>query len=139
VKKIQLWSDENGSEFALCFSGTSDAFLAKTSPNSHYVRMVEEAEYIEGERYDWPYMLTKWIDSRSGEGIATWVPHISDAVSRRQSIEVPGQKAARKKRKKYTKQTPTLKCHFCGLMYVSEREREGHEKEWHAAGQKKSS
>jgi hypothetical protein len=81
-------------------------------------------------------MLAKGVDSRSGNGIATGIPHISDAVNRRQSLEVPDHKIARKKRKKYTKQTPILKCHFCGLMYVSERAREGHEKERHAAMRK---
>jgi hypothetical protein len=137
VERIQLWSDEKGGEFAVCLSGANGAFLSQTNPRAMYVKLVEEAEYIEGEKYDWAYMLAKWIEGRDGNGIATWVPHIPENVHHRQPPEVSNQKPARKRRKKYTKQKPTLKCHFCSLMYVKESERSGHEKEWHAESRKR--
>lgn len=136
VKRIQLWSDEKEKEFAICFSGANGAFFTRTNPHAQYVKMVEEAEYVEGEKYDWEFMLAKWIEGRNGNGITTWVPHIPDGISHTQPREAISQKAEKRKRKKYTKQTATLKCRFCGLMYVSERERDGHEKEWHTKGQK---
>lgn len=41
-----------------------------------------------------------------------------------------GKNASRHKRSSWSK--PTLKCHYCSLMFLNERERTDHEREWHA-------
>jgi hypothetical protein len=71
LKKIQLWSDEGGKEFAVCISTEQNVFRASTNSSARYVKLIEEAEYLEGEKYDWMYLLGRWADSRSGSWIGT--------------------------------------------------------------------
>lgn len=62
-KRIQLRSDKTGSEFAICISDAQGAILASTNPKASYVRAVEEVEYVEGQKYEWDFMLEKWVES----------------------------------------------------------------------------
>ena len=107
MKKIQLWSDSEGKEFAVCISSEQNAFRVSTDARAMYVRLVEESEYIEGEKYDWKYRLGRWIGSGSG------MPRGAESRASEQ-----GQIVERKKRHA---DESTLKCHFCGLMYARER------------------
>lgn len=125
MKKIQLWSDKGGKEYAVCIPSERGAFRASTNSSGQYVMMVEEADYIEGEKYDWAYMLGRWIDSRSGNWIGTTLPNIEGRALQADAM----QRGAKKKKA----QVATLKCHFCGLTYAREKERASHEKTWHVA------
>ena len=131
MKKIQLWSDSDEKEFAVCISSEQNFFRASTDSQARYVRLVEESEYIEGEKYDWKYLLGMWVDSRSGSWIGTVVPRDADSSN----INEQGQKAGRKRPQAAAL---TLKCHFCGLTYAHEKERKSHEKMWHASNMGKS-
>ena len=125
LKKIQLWSDGEGKEFAVCISSEQNVFRASTDARARYVRRVEELEYIEGEKYDWKRLRGMWIDSRSGSWIGTVMSRGKESQASEQS-----QKTERKKR---CADGLTLKCHFCGLTYAREKERKSHEKAWHAS------
>lgn len=127
MKKIQLWSDSEGKEFAVCISSEQNVFRASTNSRARYVRLVEESEYIEGEKYDWKYLLGRWVDSRSGSWIGTVLPRDAGTP---QTGGAQGQKAGQKK---HRADELTLKCHFCGLTYTREKERKNHERAWHAS------
>ena len=127
MKRIQLWSDSEGKEFAVCISSEQNVFRASTDSRAKYVRLVEESEYIEGEKYDWKYLLGRWVDSGSGSCIGTVLPRDAGTP---QTGDAQGQKA---ERKKYHADALTLKCHFCGLTYTREKERKNHERAWHAS------
>ncbi|MEO9294691.1 MAG: hypothetical protein ABI347_03730 [Nitrososphaera sp.] len=130
MKKIQLWSDESAIEFAVCISTEQNVFRASTNPHARYVKLVEEAEYIEGEKYDWTYLLGRWMDSsRSGNWVRT-LP--LDAPSGPAASSPPRRKTGKKKQQQASS-VLTLKCHFCGLTYARKKERDVHEKAWHAA------
>lgn len=125
MKKIQLWSDEGEKEFAVCILGEQDIFRASTNSKARYTKIIEEAEYMEGEKYDWAYLLGRWIDNRGGNWIGMASPEGA------QTKPAAPHEAARKKRR--APAVTALKCHFCGLMYSREKERGMHEKAWHAA------
>jgi hypothetical protein len=64
TKKLQLWSNSSGNEYAICLEGESN-FLAATkeSPSTHYTELVEEADYLEDLKYDWVYTLKQWTSN----------------------------------------------------------------------------
>jgi hypothetical protein len=64
-KKLQLWSNSPGSEYAIRLKGESN-FLAATkeSPLTQYTNLVEEADYLEDMRYNWGYTLKHWTSNR---------------------------------------------------------------------------
>ena len=118
MKKIQLWSDEGEKEFAVCILGGHDIFRASTNSKAWYTKIIEGAEYIEGEMYDWAYLLGRWIDNRGRKWIGMASPEGA------QTKPAAPHEAARKKHR--APAVAALKCHFCGLMY-------SHEKARHAA------
>jgi hypothetical protein len=65
-KKLQLWSNSSGSEYAIRLKGESN-FLAATkeSPSTQYTDLVEEADYLEDIKYDWDYTLKYWTSNRN--------------------------------------------------------------------------
>jgi hypothetical protein len=150
-KRIQLRSDKTGSEFALCISDAQGTILASTNPKASYVRMVEEVEYIEGQKYEWEFMLERWVESVKngwhqpqpplppsmprGEPILTKEARaLADAVAAITSSNDRGDAGDGKKgRKKRKGKRPdlTLKCHFCGLWFESEARRADRENAWH--------
>jgi len=93
LKKIQLWSDSEVKEFAVCISSEQNAFRVSTDARAMYVRLVEESEYIEGEKYDWKYRLGRWIGSRSGSRVGMVMPRGAESRASEQ-----GQIVERKKR-----------------------------------------
>lgn len=143
-KRIQLRSDRTESEFAICLSDAPGAVLASTSPRASYINVVEETEYIDGQKYEWDFMLERWIESvRSGwcqqQPLPPPVPpEPAFTKQARALIEAVAAASERKKsrgkkgagrRKKGAE--PALKCHYCGLWFESEARRADHEREWH--------
>jgi hypothetical protein len=65
-KKLQLWSNSSGSEYAICLEGESN-FLATTkeSPSTQYTNLVEEADYLEDLKYNWEYTLKQWTSNHN--------------------------------------------------------------------------
>lgn len=142
-KRIQLRSDRTNSEFAICLSDAPGAMLASTSPRVSYIKVVEETEYIDGQKYEWDFMLERWVESvRSGWRQQPLPPPAppEPALTKqaRALVEAVAAASARKKgrgkkgagrRRKGAE--PALKCHYCGLWFESEAKRADHEREWH--------
>lgn len=65
LKKLQLWSNSSGSEYAIRLKGEPNCLAAtKESPSIQYTDLVEEADYLEDMRYNWGYTLKHWTSNR---------------------------------------------------------------------------
>jgi hypothetical protein len=65
-KKLQLWSNSSGSEYAICLEGESNFFATtRESPSTQYTDLIEEADYFEDLKYDWEYTLKQWISNHN--------------------------------------------------------------------------
>lgn len=160
---IELWSDEHESSFALKLStDQEDSFRATVTKNhddgnssSEFTKMVDMMYYDVSYHYDWSFMLGKWIEAwKSGfRHSSSIVPeflkrHQKDNNSSDKGILSFEQKCDSNTKTKRpsrendnnhrSRQKPSLKCRYCGLMFVSETGREDHEREWHAPKHGKS-
>jgi archaellum component FlaC len=123
-KKLQLWSNFSGSEYAIRLEGESN-FLAATkeSPSTQYTDLVEEAAYLEDMMYDWEYTLKHWTSNR----------YHSDKSSRKDN-EGSFQKQASINNSDYHDlgdNKKNFKCHFCKLTFHGQPQRREHEQAWH--------
>ena len=58
-ERMELWSNDTFSEFAIKFNSTS---VVTTSNNSDaIVKMIDECPYKEGYDVDWRYTLSQWV------------------------------------------------------------------------------
>ena len=58
-ERMELWSDETFSEFAIKFNST---IVVYTSSNPDMVvRMIHECPYKAGYDFDWHYTLSQWV------------------------------------------------------------------------------
>jgi hypothetical protein len=155
---IELWSNEYESSFAVKLStDQEDSFRATVTKNhddgnsnSKFTKIVDMMYYDGIYHYDWCFMLERWIEAwKSGfRHSSSIVPeflkrHQKGNNSSDKEILSFGQKCdSNTKRKRpsrendnnhRSRQKPSLKCRYCGLMFVSERGREDHEGEWHAS------
>lgn len=162
MPRIQIWSNVNCSEFAIRLNtDIADSFRAVTKEGEQYMKIVEESEYLHDMNYEWHYTLSYWVEIHSkpqrrrtivnskieprDEDILTFHANanndnknIHSEKSRTNSLvqELLSNNSRKddgrykKKRSSWLKRT--LKCHYCGLMFVNERERVNHEGEWHA-------
>jgi hypothetical protein len=65
LQKIQIWSNANGSEFAIRLdTDIEGSFRAVTKQKEKYVKIVEETEYMHDMKYEWNYTLKYWVDTR---------------------------------------------------------------------------
>lgn len=121
VRRLQLWSDANQENFAVRLSNESN-FRAATSPAASYILLIDEAEFLHDMEYDWNYLLMHWTGVKNGK------IKLVDSIDEEQPIRnVPlnGKDATEKPK-------AILKCHYCGLLYSSEKKRSEHEATWHA-------
>ena len=116
-KKIQLWTNDKGNEYAICLLlDDSDSkvanpapFIASTNPNEKYIHPIAETDNFQDLEHGWNYTLSELIgeykENRfqkvSGEGF--------------QSIKL----------------IPFYKCTYCNKEFSSEEEQNRHEHEWH--------
>ncbi|MGI9009770.1 MAG: hypothetical protein ACR2F1_01100 [Nitrososphaeraceae archaeon] len=114
-KKIQLWTNDKGNEYAICLLFDSDVkidnaqFIASTNPNEKYIHPIAETDNIKDLQHGWDYTLREVIDNYkknyyrkiSGEDI--------------QSIKL----------------IPFYKCTYCNKELSSEDEKKDHEFLWH--------
>ena len=116
-KKIQLWTNDKGNEYAICLLlDDSDAkvdnpapFIASTNPNEKYTHPIAETDNIQNLQHGWNYTLRELIgdykENRyqkvSGEGL--------------QSIKL----------------IPFYKCTYCDKEFSTEEEQKRHELAWH--------
>lgn len=148
---IELWSNEHESSFAVKLSADQlDSFRAIVKirdnvSNSKFTKIVDVMYFDESYHYDWPFMLEKWIEAwKSG------FRHSSSIIPEFQKSDNTNDKGISSFEQKFDNNTkrplkrnsnnhkrnwqkPNLKCHYCGLLFVDERGREDHEREWHAS------
>src|SRR5215831_10236826 len=70
-QKMQLWTNEQTNEYALKLAISSNddnnrslenSFLARTNPNSRYVHLVAESDYLEDLKHGWDFTLRHFIE-----------------------------------------------------------------------------
>jgi hypothetical protein len=161
---IELWSNEYESSFALKLStDQEDSFRAIVTKNhddgnsrSKFTKIVDMMYYDGSYHYDWSFMLGKWIEAwKSGfRHSSSIVPEFlkrhqkGNNSSDKEILSFEQKRDSNTKTKRpsrendnnhnRSRQKPSLKCRYCGLMFVSETGREDHEREWHASKYGKS-
>ena len=116
-KKIQLWTNDKGNEYAISLLFDSDPkignivppFIASTNPNEKYTHPIAETDNIQNLEHGWDYTLRELIGEYKenrfqkviGEGL--------------QSIKL----------------IPFYTCTYCNKEFSSEEEQKNHELEWH--------
>ena len=114
-KKIQLWTNDKGNEYAICLLFDSDQkkdnaqFIASTNPNEKYLHPIAETDNIKNLQHGWDYTLRELIENYkkncyqkiSGDGV--------------QSIKL----------------IPFYKCTYCDKELSSQEEKKKHEFVWH--------
>jgi hypothetical protein len=116
-KKIQLWTNDKGNEYAISLLlDDSDPkvdntipFIASTNPNEKYTHPIAETDNIQNLQHGWSYTLRELITEYKknrfqkviGEGL--------------QSIKL----------------IPFYKCTYCNKELSTEEEQKNHELEWH--------
>ena len=117
-KKIQLWTNDKGNEYAISLllddsdakvDNTITPFIASTNPNEKYVHPIAETDNFQDLEHGWNYTLRELIGEYKenrfqkvvGEGF--------------QSIKL----------------IPFYICTYCNKKFSSEEEQNRHEHEWH--------
>jgi hypothetical protein len=127
-KKLQLWSNSSGSEYAIRLEGESN-FLATTkeSPKTQYTDLVEEVDYLEDLKYDWEYTLKQWTsnhnhyDGNSGkDSESSFRFHEQTPVNNNEYDKIGNNKK-------------NFKCRFCKLTFHGQSLRRKHEQAWHSS------
>jgi hypothetical protein len=118
--------------------------------NIKYTELLDEADYLEDLEYYWKYTLEQWIDNNN-YGLKT-IPETSlppillshtAATNSKGSLQeqeenrrsannkIPMHRNFRIYRIRKDKKN-LKKCHFCKLLYLTNKERAEHEQAWHA-------
>jgi hypothetical protein len=142
LRKLQLWTNQFKTKYAISFENES-SYLAKTDPElPQYTTLIAESDTMfRGYEYDWKYILNKWIDNhKSATGFKKRSKFLFFSLT--SAEEVSESKRTESKSsfyattldgKKYSvKLKPYIKCHFCKLVFESNKKRAMHEKEWHS-------
>ena len=114
-KKIQLWTNDKGNEYAICLLFDSDSkidnaqFIASTNPNEKYIHPIAETDNIKDLQHGWNYTLKELIGNYKR--------------NRYQKISGEGLKSI--------KLIPFYKCTYCNKELFSEEEKKNHEILWH--------
>ena len=152
-QKIQLWSNVNETEFAICVPIFDAAdvirreelvFLAKTDPNIRYTHIVAESYYLGDFKQGWNYTLRHLIE-RYKEALQhqpqeeyleknkpiTYHTIYPSSSRRMVEEELEESKSIQRSRDYPLRLIPSLKCHYCNLDFDDVKERKEHELEWH--------
>ena len=116
-KKIQLWTNDKGNEYAICLLlDDSDSkidntapFIASTNPNEKYIHPIAETDNIKDLRHGWKYTLSELIGNYKKN---RYQKVIGDGL---ESIKL----------------IPFYKCTYCNKELFSEEEKKKHEFVWH--------
>lgn len=133
-KRIQLWGNDDLSEFAIIFGSK---VLARTNVKAAYVKLVDELISGDWHNSDLRYTLSQWI--------VYYLSHkyLSDFGSDKTTKQnIDDEKSKNYQNRKYefihTSSTkfhrtprPTIKCTFCNLKYHKDEQRKQHEEFWH--------
>ena len=115
-KKIQLWTNDKGNEYAICLLFDSDSkidnmspFIASTNPNEKYTHPIAETDNIQNLQHGWNYALRELIGNYK--------------ENRSQKVNGEGLESI--------KLIPFYKCTYCNKELFSEEEKKKHEFVWH--------
>ncbi len=114
-KKIQLWTNDKGNEYAICLLFDSDSkidnaqFIASTNPNEKYIHPIAETDNIQNLQHGWNYTLSELIGSYK--------------KNRYQKVNGEGFESI--------KLIPFYNCTYCNKELFSEEEKKKHEFVWH--------
>jgi hypothetical protein len=114
-KKIQLWTNDKGNEYAICLLFDSDQkidnaqFIASTNPNEKYLHPIAETDNIKDLQHGWDYTLRELIENYKKN---CYQKISGDNV---QSIKL----------------IPFHKCTYCDKELSSQKEKKKHEFVWH--------
>jgi hypothetical protein len=140
---IQLWSNFEETEFAIRPETEKTGFRALTNHNVRYVKVTDEIYGMDGIVIDWPFMLERWIiaykegfrhtDLRHQSKLhqLDWSYHHNNNIKSFSSTPRTSEKNKTKRRHKFKRRKPGIKCNFCNLMFINDFERTVHQKEWH--------
>jgi hypothetical protein len=114
-KKIQLWTNDKGNEYAIRLVFDSDSnidheqFIASTNSNEEYVHPIAETDNLKDLQHGWDYTLREMINNykknRYNKGSGNDLESI--------------------------KLIPFYKCTYCNKELPSEEEKKKHEFIWH--------
>jgi predicted transcriptional regulator len=146
-RKLQLWTNRYQNEFAIRLTGDlaisisgndndrSNIFLASTNPKEDYITAVAETDYFDDLIHGWEYTLRRLIEQYK---------HKIRTASLQKSISMAGNKASTRKEgeEQHRNNTnidkaipirliPYIKCGYCNSEFISEKEKNEHELEWH--------
>jgi hypothetical protein len=140
--KIQLWSNNSKSNYAIKLRGRSNFLAATKDTTEEYTKLVEESDYLEDMQYDWNYALRHWIDIRV-RNMSSESTDISSLSSNDKTITICGAGTSNlattivdvmKRPRK-----GTFKCNYCKLMFTTGIKRNQHEEVWHTVTKKRCS
>jgi len=116
-KKIQLWTNDKGNEYALSLLFDSNPkpdnisrFIASTNPNEKYTHLIAETDNIQNLQHGWNYTLRKLIEDYKEN-------HYNKVIGEGLLHSI--------------KLIPFYKCTYCNKELFSEEEQKKHELEWH--------
>lgn len=134
AKRMQLWSNDNLSEFAIIFESK---VLARTNVKAAYVKLVDELIGGDWCDCDWSYTLLQWVVFYLSH---KYLSDFGSDKTRKQKFN--GVKRKNYQNRKYEfihtspvklqrTPRPTIKCTFCNLKYHKDEQRKQHEEFWH--------
>ena len=114
-KKIQLWTNDKGNEYAICLLFDSDSkidntqFIASTNPNEKYIHPIAETDNIKDLQHGWNYTLSELIGNYKKNRYQKVIGESLESI----------------------KLIPFYKCTYCNKELFSEEEKKKHEFVWH--------
>jgi hypothetical protein len=158
-QKMQLWTNEQANEYALKLTISSsddnrsleNSFLARTNPNSRYVHLVAESDYLEDLKYGWDFTLRHFIEEYKNSikqqqqnvrrnkdmsriiGTDPTLTSYEKVIKDQTSNDIMNINFKRYSGNHYypIKLIPHIKCHYCDLHFHNENERKEQELELH--------
>ena len=137
IGTIQLWTDGSTREFAIRLSSdVKDTFRAASHLGSNYEYLICEMPIGKMDTRGWDYMLDQLAEewgkkARESRSSATAG---ADRLDSSLADGIFARRALMRARKLHEKRIrPSMQCHFCKLRYLTESDREAHEKMWHLA------
>jgi hypothetical protein len=136
-RKLQLRTNQSKTKYSISFENEL-SHLAKTDPGlSQYTTLIAESDAVfKGYEYDWKYILNKWIDNhKSAIGFKRsnfLFSSLTSSESKRTETKSSFYATTLDGKKYSVKLKPHIKCHFCKLVFESNKKRATHEKEWHS-------
>lgn len=116
-KKIQLWTNDDGNEYAIRLLLDHDIkedrieFITSTNPNEIYTHPIAESDHIENLKHGWDYALRELIENYKKE-------LYQKDFSKDEYMH-------------FIKLIPFHKCTYCNTRFPNEEEKKDHELNWH--------